>query len=261
MKHLLSILAALCVLAAPAAAQTIRTLGYNTTNGQIVANTGTNVLNFTNNVSFAGGAIVNAEGIFYVTPTNGGLNLEEGLITDDSNNAVLSWLGGSVTILSVGRPLSFSTNNAATTRANLGFSTNLNTLWTATNSSNARSAVNLGATWLTNTNVTNFRTAVGLGASNDVTFNAILGGSRSINMVNGEFLGSWYFDDAVSFGVPSIVRVSLGIPLAALTNTSNVTAMRALSGSTNTNTPYSGSVSLTNTNTLVFSNGILQSIQ
>jgi len=59
-------------------------------------------------------------------------------------------------------------------------------------------------------------------------------------------------------------RTNLGIPLAALTNTSNVTMMRALSGSTNTNHPFSGSISVTgtnNTNTLVFSNGILQSVQ
>jgi hypothetical protein len=59
-------------------------------------------------------------------------------------------------------------------------------------------------------------------------------------------------------------RTNLGIPLPALTNTSNVTTMRALSGSTNTNHPFSGSVSVVgtnNTNTLVFSNGILQAVQ
>ncbi len=53
-------------------------------------------------------------------------------------------------------------------------------------------------------------------------------------------------------------------PLAALTNTSNVTAMRALSGSTNTNHPFSGTVSVVgtnNTNVLVFSNGVLQEVQ
>jgi hypothetical protein len=56
----------------------------------------------------------------------------------------------------------------------------------------------------------------------------------------------------------------LQLGLAALTNTSNVTVMRALSGSTNTNHPFSGTVSVVgtnNTNTLVFSNGILQEIQ
>lgn len=49
--------------------------------------------------------------------------------------------------------LAFSKPSAVSaTRVNLGFSTNLNTLWTATNASNARSAAGLGATWLTNTN-------------------------------------------------------------------------------------------------------------
>jgi hypothetical protein len=64
--------------------------------------------------------------------------------------------------------------------------------------------------------------------------------------------------------VAATTRTNLGLGLPALTNTSNVTAMRALSGSTNTNHPFSGSVSVVgtnNTNTLVFSNGILQSVQ
>ena len=59
-------------------------------------------------------------------------------------------------------------------------------------------------------------------------------------------------------------RTNLGLPLNTLTNESNATMMRALSGSTNTNHPFSGSVSVVgtnNTNTLVFSNGILQAVQ
>jgi hypothetical protein len=71
---------------------------------------------------------------------------------------------------------------------------------------------------------------------------------------------NWYVD--LFYRGP--IRSALGLPLAALTNTSNVTAMRALSGSTNTNHPFSGSVSVVgtnNTNTLVFSNGILQAVQ
>lgn len=59
-------------------------------------------------------------------------------------------------------------------------------------------------------------------------------------------------------------RTNLGFPFPALTNTSNVTMMRALSGSTNTNHPFSGSVSVVgtnNTNTLIFSNGVLQEVQ
>ena len=98
----------------------------------------------------------------------------------------------------------------------------------------------LSATWLTNTNVTNFRTAIGLGATNDVSFN-------SVAVTNAD-----------------LTRTNLGLPLPALTNTSNVTMMRALAGSTNTNHPFSGTVSVVgtnNTNTLTFSNGILQSVQ
>lgn len=56
-------------------------------------------------------------------------------------------------------------------------------------------------------------------------------------------------------------RTNLGLPLPALTNTSNVTAMRALAGSTNTNEPFSGTVALTNTNVLTFSNGVLLKTQ
>ena len=52
MKHLFSIVAALLLLAAPAAAQTIKSLGFNTTNGNIVAATNvvwTNAFNFSTN--------------------------------------------------------------------------------------------------------------------------------------------------------------------------------------------------------------------
>jgi hypothetical protein len=228
MKFFCILLATLC--AATSFGQTIKSLGFNTTNGEVVANT-TNTLTFTNaGVAFGGDMTISG-------PVIAGSGVSFSF--EDADFAY----------------------GASIVRQNLGFSTNLNTLWTATNSSNARSAVGLEATWLTNTNVTNFRTAIGLGASNEVTLEAIVGGSRSINVVNGEFMGAWYFDDSVSFGAPNVVRTNVGLPLAALTNTSNVTAMRALSGSTNTNHPFSGSVALTNTNTLVFSNGILQSVQ
>ena len=118
------------------------------------------------------------------------------------------------------------------------------------NAAASRTNLGLGATWLTNTNVTNFRTAIGLGASNDVTFNAILGGSRSINMVNGEFMGSWYFDDAVSFGSPNVVRTNLGIPLPALTNTNNANFQAAVFA-TNTIPTNSANVNSIGFNTAV----------
>lgn len=174
MRHLLTILAALLLCSAPLHAQTLKSLMYNTTNG-FVTYSGTNTLRFNTLVSFDGGPLINASGIYWDT-SSGGLNLEEGYINDISGTTIISWSDGNSA--SFGRPLTFNnTTNAATTRANLGFSTNLNTLWTASNAA---------------------------------------------------------------------------------------TAARALSGSTNTNHPYSGSISVVgtnNTNTLVFSNGILQSVQ
>lgn len=171
MHHLFAI-AALLICSASLHAQTLKSLMYNSTNGQVVANTGTNVLRFTNDVSFGGGPIITGDGIAYAQGTNIVISFElQKLLL--GNQTIFEWQTNQF-ILSV--PLAFnSTNNA---------------------SSNS--------------------------------------------------------------------RVNLGIPLLALTNTSNVTMMRALSGSTNTNEPYSGSISVigtNNTNTLVFSNGILQSVQ
>jgi hypothetical protein len=48
----LTTLFALAILSATASAQTIKALGYDTASGEVVANTGTNVLTFTNEVGF-----------------------------------------------------------------------------------------------------------------------------------------------------------------------------------------------------------------
>ncbi len=169
MKLRLSILLLAAALAAsPAAGQTIKSLGYNTTNGNIVA--ATNVT-FTNSVGFA----TNARA---ATRTNlGGTTVGNSVFTatnaaaaatavglGTNNEVAFSRIGVGGTVISTN---SFSGGNfevtagyavtfisggvAATTRTNLG----------------------LGATWLTNTDVTNFRTAIGLGATNDVTFSNI----------------------------------------------------------------------------------------
>jgi hypothetical protein len=57
------------------------------------------------------------------------------------------------------------------------------------------------------------------------------------------------------------IRANFGLGLPALTNTSNVTIMRALAGSTNTNQPFSGLVEYHNHNADPFfmeiSNGII----
>ena len=202
MKHLLTVLAALCILAAPAAAQTIKSLGYNSTNGQIVAAT----------------------------------------------NAV--WTNA----------FNFSTNTvAAQVRTNLG----LGASWiTNTNVTNFRTNIGLGWSALTNTNAANFRNVIGLGTDMFVSFAEI---SASTTLEAGSSSNTVIIDgDGISFGhsgMASTTRTNLGLSLAALTNTSNVTAMRALGGSTNTNEPYSGTVALTNTNVLTFSNGVLLKIE
>ena len=271
MKHLLSILlVALAILAAPAAAQSIKTLGFNESNGVVVANTGTNVLTFTNAIRFDDGS-----GDF--------TSISGPQINTADPNTYIAW-GTDVWLF--GGKIEFSgtnaTANAATTRANLGFSTNLNTLWTATNASNARSAVGLGATWLTNTNVTNFRTAVGLGATNDVEFQGVIVGS-DLRISNGTifwgtneryapednvFLTAITVEGSIAFNNTTnaaATRTNLSLGLAALTNTSNVTMMRALAGSTNTNEPFSGIIAVldgsTNARDITISNGIIVNIE
>jgi hypothetical protein len=163
------------------------------------------------------------------------INLEEKYLSFEGQEK-LRWQEEDVQI-SV--PLTFSgTNTASATRANLGFSTNLNTFWTATNSSNARSAVGLGATWLTNTNVTNFRTAIGLGATNTAQFQrleVLTGTNASVWVQDGGKIegdgdlyitaGSLFFEVAPEFGgtnaslLQATTRTNLALGWPALTNT------------------------------------------
>jgi hypothetical protein len=230
MKHALFTLLVATLCAATNYGQTIKTLGFNTTNGQVVANTGTNTLTFTNaGVAFGGDMTISG-------PVIAGSGVSFSF--EDADFAY----------------------GASIVRQNLGFSTNLNTLWTATNSSNARSAVGLGATWLTNTNVTNFRTAIGLGATDGVFFDN--GNFRNIDTVAISIGDETNSQIAFEGNSASTTRTNLGLGLPALTNTSNVTAMRALSGSTNTNQPYSGVIQYADHPdgdifNLTFSNGIL----
>ena len=199
MKRLATLLlAAAALAAAPAAAQTVKSVGYNTTNGFIVYS-GTNTLTFTN-------------------------------------------------------ALQFATNAQATTRTNLGATTVGDAVFTATNAAAAA-------------------TAIGLGTTNFVTFNQILVTGTVIEsgvLSTGEYFFAtddensassvFLFDGDGAQRLRANARGSLGLGLPALTQTSNVTMMRALAGSTNTNEPFSGSISVVgtnNTNTLVFSNGIL----
>jgi hypothetical protein len=212
----------LATLCATGYGQTIKTLGYNTTNGNVVY-TGTNVLTFTNNIGFSSGRIEIGQGLGFWDAADG--------------SYALFFQGDDPVIL--------------------------NSRW---NDSGVRSALGLGATWLTNTDVTNFRTAIGLGATNDVEFLGVQSSDAVINDL--QVNSSAIFGAPIEFGGTNpvanaaITRTNLGLPLPALTNTNNADTMRALAGSTNTNEPFSGVVNVSDpeasvTWALTFSNGIL----
>jgi hypothetical protein len=215
----------LIVCAAIGYGQTMKALSYNASNG-VVAYSGTNDLQLPSAVTFGGDTRI-ISSIFQFGGVDR-ISLEETRFVGDWTFA------GTITF-----------EAAASVRTNLG----------------------LGATWLTNANVTNFRTAIGLGVTNDVTFETVNVDQLSWegNLVFEPETGTFWTD--IGFENPTnaaATRTNLSLGLPALTNTSNVTMMRALAGSTNTNHPFSGSISVTgtnNTNTLVFSNGILQSVQ
>jgi hypothetical protein len=86
--------------------------------------------------------------------------------------------------------------------------------------------------------------------------------------INGSIGGSFVFnkplafDDIFSEDIVEQSRTNLGLVLPALTNTSNVTMMRALAGSTNTNAPFSGTLTVDDTALqanvqVIISNGII----
>ena len=251
-RLLILLAAALLCCAVPVQGQTIKSLGYNSTNGRIVAATNvvwTNAFNFstntvaaqvrtnlglgaTNTVTFG---IINANAV-----SVGGANFEEtGIIS-----------GGGFYI---------ADQNTTNTNAVFYFDGDATDRLRA----NARTNLGLGATWLTNTNSPIFPDSNGrlvapvtiYDSVNDTALLTLPSDSSSTvdPIVMNVHSGAWNTSNN---------RTALGLGLPALTNTSNVTTMRALAGSTNTNQPFSGSISVVgtnNTNTLVFSNGILLS--
>ena len=218
------ILAALAALIFPAVclqAQT-RSLIYNATNGEVIANTGTNTLTFTNDVKFGGDMTISGQVI-----SGGGVSFS----FEDADFAY----------------------GATLVRQGLGFSTNLNTLWAATNASNARSAVGLGET-----NFASFA-GVNISATNGASVfdsNATFSVPVRINTTNGiQFWG------VNSNAARIATRANLFPDVTAFTNTSNVSVMRALAGSTNTSEPYSGEITIRDfnddTHIVSISNGII----
>jgi hypothetical protein len=210
MKLRLSILllAAAALAAAPAAGQTIKSLGYNTTNGNVVYG-GTNTLTFTNTIATS--------------------DIEIGPDFVLTETGELQWSGlsrFSAETMEFYAPILFANStNAATTRTNLGlgatndvsFSTVTSTFvatvggldgtalaptgiqFNGVAAATTRTNLGLGATWLTNTSVTNFRTAIGLGATNYPTFAGIEVGGGDELQIDGAGIFSVGFDGAMSF--------------------------------------------------------------
>jgi hypothetical protein len=129
MKHLLILLIAAFCAVASASGQTIRSLGFNTTNGFVVYS-GTNTLTFTNSVNFAGGDLL----ISNQTIQGSGVSLsfEDGELTGTvllQTNAAIEFAGAAAsttrTNLSLGLPALTNTSNVTMMRALAG-STNTN---------------------------------------------------------------------------------------------------------------------------------------
>jgi hypothetical protein len=179
----LTTLFALAIFCATACGQTIKTLGYNTTNGQVVANTGTNVLKFTNeDVAFTKITVgdpeddavvidnISIEAAFWKYNGVARISVEESDLRDGQENIRLKWgdntSGVDVDLLRTAGPIEFTGDNAAT------------------NAATTRTNLGLGATWLTNTNVTNFRTAIGVSPATIWAYKATNQTNATTNLVS-----------------------------------------------------------------------------
>lgn len=144
MRHFLTILAAL-LICAPVQAQTLKSLMFNTTNGQVVYS-GTNLLTFTNTASFPNIQIQTfALGVStgFVVSQAQGLRLA-GTNVSTATPAFYGWDGFQSTAFSAGQ-----------TRANLGATTIGSAVFTAANATAARQALGLQSYTNTLTNSVN----------------------------------------------------------------------------------------------------------
>jgi hypothetical protein len=118
-----------------------------------------------------------------------------------------------------------------------------------------RSALGLGATWLTNTNVTNFRTAIGLGSTNNVTFSNVVASGTLTSTGVVTAITNLNVGGAIAVTNAALTRTNLGLPLPALTNTSN-TNFQAAVFTTNSIPTNSANINAINFNTAVAWMGI-----
>ena len=163
MKLRLSILLlAAALAAAPAAGQTVKSLGYNTTNGQVVYS-GTNDLGFPDTIKFGtnGAKVSSGDQFFFLTDGFGGVSLQLGT--------------NSITLydkIAFGGTSSNALANAAATRTNLG----------------------LGAT--NNVTFSNITASGTLGVSNAATFstNVTVNGNLSVGSLTTTTPSTWALD-------------------------------------------------------------------
>jgi|688.fasta_scaffold52742_6 hypothetical protein len=210
--------------------QTIKSLGYNTTNGQVVYS-GTNLLEFADNVQFQN---VWARGNFAVR---------------SGTNDPIVYIGDDLIETSV--PIEFLTNAASLTRTNLGLG------WSAltnTNASNFRNAIDLG---------TNDSPRFGAVNVIDTIFSfgqtLISGGSISVNNSNSQ---------GVSMNPAGYTAGSINIVSGVGGNTNAITFSAAAAAATRTNLGIGNGITTNRTfvsyngtnyttNSVTISNGII----
>ena len=201
--------------------QTIKSLGYNTTNGRVIYN-GTNTLTFTNPVVVGGDIVISNS---FLTFGAASIDLEEAQL-EILGSPVFQW---GETELTASVPLAFNTTtNAAITRTNLG----------------------LGATWLTNTNAANFRTNISAALA---TYDGVADNAAALYDAPNALVALQFYDSEVTLdaGYVDPLKNALGLGASWLTNT-NVTDFRTAIGLGSTNVPVFSNVSLGN-----FSGGTL----
>jgi hypothetical protein len=240
MKHLSALL--LVALCATASAQTIKSLGYNTTNGEVVYS-GTNPLTFTNAPRMAGAFFTNAtvssssNYILSIGLTNNGFTGLGGGQSDIGyrRQGVILWEGTSTGLRFPSGATVSSTLNFNYGAGSLGV-ISFSGIDAATGAAISRTNLGLGATWLTNTNATNFRTAIGLGAWATHNDGAAV---RSENLTISDGEQTDYIQFTAGTGVvfygnrASQFRTALGMGWSALTNTNAATFQGALFSATN----------------------------
>jgi hypothetical protein len=142
------------------------------------------------------------------------------------------------------KSLGYNTTNGQIVAATNVVWTNAFSFSTNTVAAQVRTNFGLGSTWLTNSNVTNFLTAIGLGVSDSVQFsNVYASGLTEVRTL--------FVDDSTNQ-----VRVQFEEPANAKT------FVRNLTGSTNTNHPFSGTFNFNDPETesdfaVTVSNGII----